>query len=91
MKNIYKRFWIEFEIDNVFSFPAGIGIGCGVTAIDYNDALALIDSKIFSNMIRPNIKNVIENVDIRRLDHDHVIPNMNPPNDRGIWFPLGYE
>jgi hypothetical protein len=91
MKNIYTKFWFEFEIDDVFIFPAGIALGCGVTAIDYDDALALIERKIFSKIKRPNIKKVIENIDIRQLDQGHVIRNMNPPHIRGIWYPLGYE
>ena len=39
----------------------------------------------------PIIKRMIENVDIRELDQGHVVPNMKPPNWRGVWFPLGYN
>lgn len=91
MKTIYIRFWFEFDIDSVFNFPAGIGIGCGVTAFDYDDAIKIMEDKIFFKIKRPVIKKVIEDVDIRTLDQGHVIPNMHPPNNRGIWFPLGYE
>jgi hypothetical protein len=58
-----------------------------VTAIDYDDALALIDKKIFYKIKRPNIKKVIENIDIRQLDHGHVMPNMNPPSIRDTKSP----
>ncbi len=88
---MYQRFWFEFEMDNAFEFPPGIGIGCGVTAIDYDDALQIIDKKIFSDISRPSIKRIIKDVDIRELDQGHVIPNMKVPITRGIWFPSGYE
>lgn len=42
-------------------------------------------------MWRPEIKSGTEDVEIRTLDIGCVIPNMNPPIYRGIWFPLGYE
>jgi hypothetical protein len=32
------------------------------------------------------MREVVENVDVSELD-DHVGPNMNPPNWRGMWFP----
>lgn len=91
MKQSFKRFWFEFEILSSFGYPPGIGIGCGITAFDYTDAINIMDQKIFTGMKRPPFKKVIENVDIRTLDQGHVIPNMNPPVDRDIWFPIGYE
>ena len=30
---------------------------------------------------------VIEDVDVRDLDQNHVVPNMDPPNFHGVWFP----
>jgi hypothetical protein len=66
-------------------------MGCGVTAFDFQDALRLMDQKIFHSQQRPPFKNIVENVDIRTLDQGHVVVNMRPPNWRGIWFPIGYE
>lgn len=83
------RYWIEFDTQE--ELPPGVQLGCGVTAIDYSDALNLIGKKIFNNQNTPQIKTCIENIDIRKLDQGHVIPNMLPPNSRGIWFPLGYQ
>jgi hypothetical protein len=91
MKDIYKRFWFEFEIDSAFNYPPGIGFGCGVTASSYDDAIKILDEKVFTLISRPPFKRVIEDVDIRVLDQGHVIPNMRPPIYRGVWFPLGYE
>lgn len=87
----YKRYWFEFEIDSAFEFPAGIGIGCGVTAVDMNDAIKIMDEKVFSDIKRPPFKKTVEDIDLRDLDQGHVIPNMKPPIYRGIWFPLGYD
>lgn len=88
---MYKRFWFEFEIESILKVPGGIVIGCGITAIDYDDAIALMNRKIFYSIPMPPIKRVIENVDIRDLDQSHVIPNMKAPVGRGIWYPLGYD
>ena len=40
----------------------------------------------------PAIKNVIENIQFKDLDQNHVVPNMGPITERGIWYPnlLGY-
>ena len=88
---MYKRFWFEFEIDIAFNLPPGIGIGCGITAFNFDDALRIMDENIFVEIKRPPFKKIIEDVDIRQLDQGHVIPNMKPPIYRGIWFPMGYD
>ena len=85
------RYWFEFEIQNVFEFPPGIGIGCGVTAFDVDDAIQIMDKNIFPQARRPLIVIQIENIDISKLDQQHVIPNVANVTKRGIWFPLGYE
>jgi hypothetical protein len=91
MNSLYIRFWIEFELENNRTYPPGIGIGCGVSAIDYQDAVEILKRKMFKETEMPKIKRHVPNVDIRELDQGHVIPNMNPPNYRGIWFPLGND
>jgi len=88
---MYTRFWFEFDIESAFNFPPGIGIGCGVTALNYDDATNLMNKNIFFEIPMPTIKRVVEDVDIRDLDQGHVIPNMKHPVGRGIWFPLGYS
>jgi len=37
------------------------------------------------------VTDIIEDVDVSTLDANHVLPNMAPPNLRGVWFPLGYQ
>jgi hypothetical protein len=81
------RYWFEFE-NNV---PYGMKIGCGVTAYSYSDALNILKDKVFKDSSQFQIKRVIEDVDVSTLDPGHVLPNMSPPNLRGIWFPQGYN
>jgi len=88
---MYKRFWFEFDIDVAWNYPPGIGYGCGVTAIDLDDAIEIMNRKVFSEIKMPTIKRIVEDVDIRTLDQGHVTPNMKPPIYRGIWFPIGYD
>ena len=86
-----RRFWFEFNIDSLKDIPTGIKMGCGITAFDYNDAITILEEKVFSRSTKPNFKKVVEDIDIRLLDQGHVIPNMKSPTDRGVWFPLGYD
>jgi hypothetical protein len=79
-----RRFWFEFEPD---AAPLGMGYGCGVTAYDRHDAEELVSAAIDGPM--PTVRRVIEDVDVSTLDGGHVLPNMLPPNERGIWFPAG--
>ena len=84
------RYWFEFkESDEIFSL--GIELGCGVTALNYQDAIKVLEESVFKNKKLPTIKNCIENVDIRNLDQEHVIPNMWTPNFRGIWYPISFH
>lgn len=82
-----KRFWFKFSAPPLGS----VNLGCGVTAYDYNDALKLLRDKIFAGREMPIIAEVIEDVDVATLDKNHVIPNMEAPVIRGIWFPKGYR
>ncbi len=76
MNPLLIRFW----------FKAREHFGIGVTAYSLDDAELLI--KEANLQINYDILEVIENVDIQTLDQGHVIPNMRPPNFRGIWFPM---
>lgn len=85
-----KRYWFEFEfIDS--DIPFGTNMGCGVTAYNYDDAINLLNEKVFKSRSIPKIQKMIESVDVSTLDAGHVLPNMSSPNIRGIWFPLGYS
>jgi hypothetical protein len=85
--SLLKRYWFRFE-----SSPSdSLGHGCGVTAYSLEDAKSLLDASIFQSKSWPRIVEVIEDVDISTLDRGHVIPNMEPPVWRGVWYPKGYR
>ena len=74
-KEPLRRFWFETET----------GYGIGVTAYSVEEAKLLINqSELTSSR---DFVSITEDIDIRTLDQGHVIPNMGPPNLRGIWFP----
>jgi hypothetical protein len=81
------RYWIEFA-----SPPrdSALNLGCGLTAHDYDDALGLLRERVFKKTGLLDILRVAENVDISTLDQKHVVPNMEVPIYRGIWFPKGF-
>jgi hypothetical protein len=62
-------------------------LGFGVTAYSVEDAKALVDDAArYIGWSAETVK-IIEDVDVRDLDQNHVVPNMGPPNFRGVWFP----
>jgi hypothetical protein len=83
------RFWFKFEP----SSRCALNLGCGVTACDYDDAVALLllQETVFKDGTLPRILEVTANVDISTLDQRHVVPNMEVPTARGVWFPKGYS
>lgn len=85
------RYWIKFNFENYASVPSGTRMGCGVTGLNYEDALNIISDKLFRNKLVAPIEHLVENIDISTLDADHILPNMGLQNIRGIWFPLGYN
>lgn len=83
------RFWFRFEDSQILQ-PA-LTLGCGVTGYNYDDALMLLKQKIFIGNDEIIIKECIENIDLRNLDANHILPNILPPNFRGIWYPVDYN
>lgn len=75
------------------AIPIGVHLGCGITAMDKADSLFILNEYVFKGVALPTITKCIENVDVSTLDKNMVIPNIsptNPPNIRGVWFPMGY-
>ena len=71
-----RRFW----------FPITGHFGIGVTANSEGEARVLANHA--AELVGwPSVDQVVENIDIRGLDQKHVVPNMGPPNVRGVWFP----
>ncbi len=87
MKDL-TRFWFRFE-----SLPqhSALSLGCGVTAYNYDDAIALLSERVFGTQCSSSISECIEDLNVSTLDAKHVLPNMGNVLIRGIWFPLGYE
>jgi len=85
---LLQRFWFMFATETFAQFTTNARMGVGITAFDYSDALKLLsNSSLLDGRVVPTHQ-VIENIDISALDKSHVLPNMKPPNARGIWFPL---
>jgi hypothetical protein len=83
-----RRYWFEFSVDA--DLPPGVKRGCGVTAYDLSDALRIVRDRVFGGAEPPIVKST-EDIDVSTLDPGHVLPNMMPPSNRGVWFPLGYS
>lgn len=82
------RYWFTF--DDLEDYDL-LNLGCGVTAYTKEDAISIITKTVFLQKKLPNIASVAEDVDIRSLDQGHVIPNMESPVWRGVWFPRGFN
>ena len=84
-----KRYWFEFDLEtfDLSPYPFVLGLGCGITAYGFDDAISILEKKVFTSTPIPDIKKFIEDVNINDLDQGHVIPNMRSPRERGIWFP----
>ena len=56
MKENLKRYWFEFEFASAWDLPPGIGIGCGLNAFDFDNAIKIINEKVFANRKMPSIR-----------------------------------
>ena len=68
-----------------------MGSQFGVTAYSIDDAKLLLKEQYFKGIFRqieiPQIKKVTENIRFQDLDQNHVVPNMGPISERGVWYP----
>ena len=53
-----------------------------------DDARNLIADTVGRTALDGRLVQIIVDVDVRSLDQGHVIPNMGPPNLRGVWYPM---
>ncbi|HLK14711.1 MAG TPA: hypothetical protein VKT78_07900 [Fimbriimonadaceae bacterium] len=83
-----RKFWFKFA---PLGRPTPLNLGCGVSASSYEDAVSLLRRHVFKEQAVPEIVSVLEDVDVSSLDARHVLPNMESPLLRGIWFPKGYR
>ena len=87
MSNL-RQFWFRFE---PLPKPTAINLGCGVTAFSLEDALALLRERVFGADEIPPLVQIIDDVSREALDQKHVVPNLGKLDQRGIWFPQGYD
>jgi hypothetical protein len=83
-----RRYWFKFG--NLGKFDR-LYFGCGITAYDYDDAMTILRERVFHGGLVPQPDSAIEDVDVSTLDAGHVLPNMDVPIYRGVWFPKGYN
>jgi hypothetical protein len=83
-----RRFWFNFDNTPEFS---PLRLGCGVTAFDSQDAIKILSATVFFGRESIPISSVNEDIDIRTLDENHVLPNIGNVVIRGVWFPIGFE
>jgi len=94
LKNsLLHRYWIEFASapprgreGYMLSLP--LARFCGVTAYTLDDARYLIREQLCLGRDLPPIREIIEDVDIAKLDSGHIQPNMGEPFWRGVWYPV---
>jgi hypothetical protein len=79
-----RRYWFEFEGTVPYS---SLNLGCGITAYDRNDALKLLEQRVFPVYEVRKIAKVVEDVDTRTLEGGLVRPSIGVPVVRGVWFP----
>jgi hypothetical protein len=79
-----SRFWLKFDGGDMRH-----GLGYGVTAWTEDDALQIVQSDVLGGAPLPTVT-LRADVDISMLDAGHILPNMESPNRRGIWYPRGY-
>jgi hypothetical protein len=84
------RYWFKFKLSINDAHPFGTLMGCGVTAWSKDDALNLLSERVFRIHPIAAVEKCIEDVDLRELDPNHVLPNSGDCTQRGVWFPLGY-
>ena len=83
-----KRYWLILYPDNRF----GQG-NIGVTAITSQQAKTLVKDALqaagWTHIPADSLDKaeVIENIDIRALDENHILPNIGVVSRIGVWFP----
>lgn len=88
-ENDLTWYWFEFDLTNAPSSGASRGIG--VTASTEADARELISEKVFDGAFLPPVTRCVPDVDIRTFDPEQFWGNMELPDERGIWYPRGYQ
>jgi hypothetical protein len=86
LRDYLRRYWFEFGGPRE-ALPPGTWLGCGVTAVDRNDAEQLLAEGPFRDLSLPDVVRVVEDVHVGDLDAGHVLSNIGDVTQRGVWFP----
>lgn len=86
VRDYLHRYWFRWD-GEPRELPRGAVLGYGVTGIDRADAEKLLSAALLGGAPLPPGADVITDVDVRKLDQGHVLPNMGDPSVRGVWFP----
>lgn len=86
-----ERFWFTFEATDENEVPMEIRLGCGITAFSKEQAMKLLSKAFFQGSDLMPVASCIGNVDVSKLDENHILPNIGSPSLPGIWYPLGYD
>lgn len=84
-----RRYWITLLPDAPITSGFFSPLGYGVTAWTEDDALALLGAALFSGATPSGIVKIVADIDVSTLDAGHILPNIDPPNWRGVWYPQG--
>ena len=80
-----RIYWLVLRKD------CGGGLGFGITARDWDDAMSLLAEAGRESLRAPVDATMVENwKEVRSLDEleqNHVVPNMGMMLRRGVWFP----
>lgn len=71
----------------IFWFPVPGYLGIGVTAATLEEATGMARTAAMELGWKVDDAQVVEDVDVRQLDQNHVTPNMGPVSFRGVWYP----
>ena len=85
------RYWIEFDLTHYADPPMSIAMGFGITARTEEQALAMVQERVFGGRPLPEMKSIARDLDVSTLDPKHIRPNMGNPAVLGIWFPMGFQ
>jgi hypothetical protein len=83
-RKLLHQYWFRFDCSGEDSL---LRLGAGVTAFSKEDALALLGGELAPRDL-PSIAEVSEDIRFDQLDKLHVVPNMHPITERGVWFPM---
>ena len=68
-----------------FAVPDFLGVGVTAYSVGEAETLARDVCAQLGWSFDPTA--VTEDVDVRTLDQNHIVPNIGPVNFRGVWYP----